>query len=107
MHILPQGYTRSRCFGGYHGSKRKAYLHRCRELLSIASPPPPPSPERIEPSLPKCPRCEIKMYCIQKEQRPSWKEVFERRIYAAPSIYSPQHHCRYRGPPAFPYEPDG
>ena len=34
-------------------------------------------------------------------------KFFERRIYAAPSIYSPQHHCRYRGPPAFPYEPDG
>ena len=107
MHILPKGYTRSRRFGGYHGSKRKHYLNRCRELLAIADPQPTASPERIEPSPPICPRCEIEMRCIHKEQRPSWKKVFERRIYADPSIYSPMHHCRYQGVRAFPYEPDG
>ena len=107
MHILPKGYTRSRCFGGYHGSKRQEYLHRCRELLTIASPPPPPAPERIEPTVPNCPRCDIPMCCIQEQQRPSWKDIFERHIYTDPSIYSPMHHCRYRGPPIFPYEPDG
>ena len=64
MHILPKGYTRSRQFGGYHGSKRKDYLPRCRELLTIASPPPIPPPERIEPSPPECPRCKIVMRCI-------------------------------------------
>lgn len=106
MHILPKGYTRSRCFGGYHGSKRKDYLHRCRELLPIATSQPPPA-ERIEPSLPKCPRCEIEMCCIQKQQRPSWKEVFERHIYADTSVYSPMHHCRSRGSPALPHEPYG
>ena len=26
MHILPKGYTRSRAYGGYHGTKRAAYL---------------------------------------------------------------------------------
>ena len=33
LHILPKGFTRSRSFGGYHGSKRKAYLQRCHQVL--------------------------------------------------------------------------
>ena len=36
MHILPKGYTRSRSYGGYHASKREAYLDRCRTLLGYA-----------------------------------------------------------------------
>jgi len=107
MHILPKGYTRSRCFGGYHGGKRQDYLSCCREQLELASPAPFSPPERIEASPPECPRCEIVMCCILKQQRPSWKKVFERRIYEEPSIYSPMHHFRSRGSPAFGYEPDG
>ena len=64
-------------------------------------------PERAESMAPSCPRCEIAMCCIQKQRRPSWKEVFERAIYANPAIYSPMHHSRYKGLPAFPYQPDG
>ena len=113
MHILPKGYTRSRCFGGYHGSKRQDYLNRCRKLLTIASSQPVEPQERdedheyIEPTPPKCPRCDIEMCCIEKQPRPSWKEVFERKIYADPAIYSPMHFCRYMGFPAFPHEPYG
>ncbi len=113
MHILPKGYTRSRCFGGYHGSKRQDYLNRCRELLTIASSQPieprehNEPRERIEPTLPKCPHCDIEMRCIEKQQRASWKEVFERQIYADAAIYSPMHSCRYTGFPAFPHEPYG
>ena len=107
MHILPKGYTRSRCFGGYHSSKRGDYLLRCRELLSTVSLPAPPASDRSEPSPPTCPRCELVMCCILKQPRPSWKEVFERRIYASPSIYSPMHHYDTRGSPAFGYGPDG
>ena len=105
MHILPKGYTRSRQFGGYHGSKRKDYLPRCRELLTIASPPPIPPPERIEPTPPECPRCRIVMCCVLQQRRPSWKKVFERHIHEDPSIYSPMHHVRLGGSPVFPHEP--
>ena len=35
-HILPQGFAKVRYYGGYHGSCRENYLHRCRDL----SPPP-------------------------------------------------------------------
>ena len=38
MHVLPKGYTRSRCYGGYHGAKRQAYLQLCRELLPLPLP---------------------------------------------------------------------
>jgi hypothetical protein len=110
MHILPKGYTRSRCFGGYHGSKSEDYLNRCRELLSLARPEPIKAPERIEPTVPKCPRCDIEMLCIQNQQRPSWKEVFQREIYADPALYSPMHYGHGSGSagfPAFPHEPDG
>ena len=49
----------------------------------------------------------IEMYCIEKQRRPSWKEVFERRIYADPAIYSPMLHIFNTGFPAFPHEPYG
>ena len=34
MHILPKGFTRSRCYGGYHGAQRTEYLNHCRQMLS-------------------------------------------------------------------------
>ena len=55
MHILPKGYTRSRRFGGYHGSKHQAYHSLCRKLLVTSDSPPAPSAEqteRIEPTPP-------------------------------------------------------
>ena len=107
MHILPKGYTRTRCYGGYHGTKRQAYRNRCRALLAPPSSQPIPSPERIEPILPTCPRCLIPMYCIENHRRPSWKEVFDRRIYQEPAIYSPMLHSLGNGPAAIPYAPDG
>ena len=107
MHILPKGYTRSRSYGGYHGSKRKDYLHRCRESLAISDSSPIEPPERREPSVPLCPRCDIEMCCIEQQRRPSWKEVFERRIYADPGIYSPMLHIGNTGFPALAHEPYG
>jgi len=107
MHILPKGYTRSRRFGGYHASKCKDYLTRCREFLAIPDSQPIEPPERAESSLPMCPTCEVEMRCIQRQRRPSWKEIFKRRIYADPASYSPMHHSRRTGFPAFPHEPYG
>lgn len=89
MHILPKGFTKARYYGGYHSSKREAYLKLCRELL------PPPSPQPQEPKLRtnetddtcpsplKCPRCQTDMTCIVKQRRPSWKDVFNVRSYSS------------------------
>jgi len=96
LHILPKGFTRSRCYGGYHGSKREAYLQHCRQLLSIA--PDEDVTQQVEPdeeadSLPErtCPHCKSKMTSINYVRRPSWRQIFERDIYRS-DVYSPQHH---------------
>jgi len=107
MHILPKGYTRSRAYGGYHGSKRTVYLDRCRELLEIAVDAPATTDDRLddgEASGPTCPRCEIAMRCIIRQSRPSWKKIFARAIYADPTLYSPMHHIRSRVPNAHPID---
>lgn len=110
MHILPKGYTRSRAYGGYHGTKRAAYLDRCRQLLGIAVDVPVSTddrPEDAEASGPTCPHCEIAMLCIGRQSRPSWKKIFERGIYADPAIYSPMHHIWQRTPHAYPNDEYG
>ena len=99
MHILPKGYTRSRSYGGYHGSKRADYLEHCRHSLGITTDDPENTRDTIEerePSTPTCARCETPMVCIEQQARPSWKQIFERAIYADPAIYSPMHHIYLR-----------
>jgi hypothetical protein len=109
MHILPKGYTRSRAYGGYHGTKRDDYLEICRQLLGIEvdDPHPTSTDDRFEgttSSEPKCPHCDIAMECIRQQSRPSWKKIFERAIYADPTLYSPMHHIRSRVPNAHPID---
>jgi hypothetical protein len=106
MHILPKGYTRSRCFGGYHGPSRRDYLKRCRESLSIDVPPVKTS-EPLGSRSPQCIRCELEMDCIGSQHRPSWGDVFEREIYVHPAIYSPMHLNTHVGFPALAHEPYG
>jgi hypothetical protein len=107
MHILPKGYTRSRGYGGYHGTKRAVYLDRCRQLLGIAVDDAANTDgplDEAEASEPKCPHCEITMQCIRQQSRPSWKEIFERAIYADPAIYSPMFYIQSRAPKAYPID---
>ena len=112
MHILPKGYTRSRSYGGYHGAKRQTYLQRCRTLLGITdddddSPNAGDPTESPEPSLPKCVRCQIPMVCIEQRSRPSWRQIFQRDIYADPAIYSPMCHIPFGIPAAYPIDEYG
>ncbi len=110
MHILPKGYTRSRSYGGYHGTKRKDYLERCRALLGITAADHANTSDPIEAAdrtLPTCTRCEIPMECIDQQARPSWKKIFERDIYADPAIYSPMHHIQFGLPAAYPIDEYG
>jgi len=111
MHILPKGYTRSRSYGGYHPTKRAAYLDRCRQLLGIATDDAASTddcPDEAEASEPKCPHCDIPMQCILRQSRPSWKEIFERAIYADPAIYSPMLHFWQQSTPyAYPIDEYG
>ena len=99
MHILPKGYTRSRSYGGFHGSKRAAYLERCRELLKIGEPEAaldrPDVDERPQPSLPKCARCQLEMSRVAWQARPSWREIFHVVVYRD-GIYHPLSHIHFR-----------
>jgi hypothetical protein len=66
MHILPKGFTKTRCYGGFSCRHRHDYLQRCRQLLQIAEPegepPSPPPPEDESPETTRtCPRCQAKM----------------------------------------------
>jgi hypothetical protein len=101
LHILPRGFTKTRCYGGYHGGARPAYLQRCRELLPAApaSDRPEATPEEvIESNGPSCPRCETALTLITNQPRPSWRDVFTQAIYEN-QVYSPLLHLEPGRPP--------
>jgi hypothetical protein len=90
--------------------QRAAYLACCQALLPQPPPAaansaiePPASPDN-EPSGPRCPRCDVPLRCLESRRRPSWKVIFDRRIYQDASLYSPMHHIYSRAPPAFPLD---
>ena len=82
LHVLPKSFARTRCYGGYHGTRQKKYLETCRQLLPgqpaddepIAGPHRPDELARL-PAAPKCPQCQIQMQCIAHSTRPSWRVV--------------------------------
>jgi len=105
LHILPKGFTKSRWYGGYHGTKRKVYLEQCHRLLQIDQDDQTtdePTDELDEPAAKpakRCPHCEHELTHISHTPRPSWREVFESRIYQS-QAYSPQFHIYAgRAPP--------
>lgn len=82
LHILPKGFVKSRCFGGFSCRQRKAYLARCRTLVgspaALAPPPPEASadePAQAEPFAPLCPRCQTPMKCVFQDERVGWRSV--------------------------------
>jgi hypothetical protein len=104
LHILPKGFTKSRRYGGYHGSKRKEYLDQCRQRLPAIEMPQANVDLSTEPkvqpcsSSPKCPRCNQEMTCIESKRRPSWRNVFGRRSYSTHRIILPVHGGASRYP---------
>lgn len=118
LHILPQGFIKSRCFGGFSCRHRKAYLNRCRTLLdlqeaasaaaSVAVPAAASEaltkPAEESPTTPRCPRCQTPMTRVCEGERVSWRKVLSGRH--CPPWYDPFNHairwgCRhwYREPP--------
>ena len=101
LHILPKGFTKTRSYGGYHGTIRRTYLDECRRCLlpTAVSQDNAAGSDRLvehegslaEASLPKCPRCKVSMDCIEAHPRPSWKDVFDRRSYATHHMALPIH----------------
>jgi hypothetical protein len=81
LHILPKGFVKSRCFGGFSCQRRKDYSVQCRTLLGTPAAEPQsaqgPVPEPTEASQPtrRCPRCQIAMECLSEVERPGWNRV--------------------------------
>jgi len=111
LHILPQGFVKSRCFGGFSCRQRKAYLACCRTLCGCEQVPPPSSeasaeaePAEQSPATRRCPRCQTPLERISQDQRVSWRKVLSGR--RCPPWYDPFNHairwgCRHwhREPP--------
>jgi hypothetical protein len=108
LHILPKGFVKSRCFGGFSCRHRRTYLDRCRALLGAehAAPAEAAAAESGEASPPTrpCPRCQTPMTCVSQGERVSWRKVLKGRH--CPPWYDPFNHairwgcCHwYREPP--------
>ena len=106
LHILPKGFVKSRCFGGFSCRRRTAYLRRCRALLGVEhpAPAPPDACEEEPPFVRACPQCQTPMECIAHSERPSWKRVLNGDD--RPAWYDPFRHAIvwnclhwYREPP--------
>jgi hypothetical protein len=108
LHILPKGFVKSRCFGGFSCRHRKTYLGSCRQLLGVERTAPPSAEpaataEASEPTR-RCPRCQTPMTRIPQDQRLSWREILNGPD--CPWWYDPFHHAIawgclhwYREPP--------
>jgi hypothetical protein len=97
MHILPQGYTKTRRYGGYSNPHRKRYMTACRELLpgqqlqpggeaTGETPSANPADAPIDASTDeeawehRCPKCESLLTASLLTQtgrtdRPGWRTV--------------------------------
>ena len=83
LHILPKGFTKVRCYGGWSNTRRGDYLSLC-ERLSPVMPEPADEPtaavdqdlEATNDDTPTCPQCETPMELESNTRRPSWRELF-------------------------------
>ena len=83
LHILPKGFTKARCYGGWSNTRRAAYQQQCDRLqplpASAAADDPDPLTPVLEPSPDetiKCPQCQTEMELESHARRPSWRELF-------------------------------
>ena len=91
LHVLPKGFTKTRCYGGYSSSKRTSFIALCKQLCpqpaTAAEDVPLVESEQLEPetkdTTPCCTNCQQNMELTAETQRPSWRDLF----------YGPDHHA--------------
>jgi hypothetical protein len=84
LHILPKGFTKARCFGGWSNTRRAAYQQQCERLQPIPAPTEPDVADSQQPAtesppdetVVKCPHCQTEMVLESHTRRPSWRELF-------------------------------
>jgi predicted RNA-binding Zn-ribbon protein involved in translation (DUF1610 family) len=80
MHILPKGFTKSRCYGGFSNRHRDRYLKECATCLSLPDEPQTAAPksepvEIVDDTAQACPHCGEVMELIRRSSKPSWSDV--------------------------------
>ena len=83
LHILPKGFTKARCYGGWSNTRRQAYQQQCQQLqplpplitADLADTSQPDSESPLE-EMRKCPHCQTEMVLESHTRRPSWRELF-------------------------------
>lgn len=83
LHILPKGFTKARCYGGWSNTRRQAYQQQCEGLQPTPAPPTIDVDDSVQiasESPPdetvKCPHCQTEMVLESHTRRPSWRELF-------------------------------
>ena len=87
LHILPQGFSKSRRYGGWSSQHQQRYVKQCRELLSrdgqqdgrTSEVPPATSdstPAAAEPFERPCPICGHGLERLEFVHRTSWRDIF-------------------------------
>ena len=91
LHILPKGFTKVRCYGGWSNTGRGGYLARCARLTppvieTRSDPPPKTEPQTPTANTPSCPKCKTPTVLESSARRPSWRDLF----YGPDTIDAPQ-----------------
>ncbi len=88
LHILPRGFTKTRCYGGWHNRRRETYLERCAILLESTAALLPeesldfptadhddPSSANRQPPEKECPSCGSELRLTESTEKPSWSDI--------------------------------
>ncbi|MEZ6130377.1 MAG: transposase [Planctomycetaceae bacterium] len=77
LHILPPGFTKTRCYGGWSSRHCERYVAECRELTQqINAPDSRPESPAAEPTGPPCPVCGAELERLERVHRTSWRDIF-------------------------------
>jgi len=85
LHILPPGFTKTRCYGGWSNHHSTRYVAECRDLLPSADDvargealcaEASPDVADAESRGRRCPTCDGELELIERVHRTSWRDIF-------------------------------
>ena len=78
LHILPQGFTKTRGYGGYSNHHNKRYVAECRALRQAADVPATVETSAVAevPCGRSCPTCDGELELIERVHRTRWRIIF-------------------------------
>ncbi|MEZ6064090.1 MAG: transposase [Planctomycetaceae bacterium] len=85
LHILPPGFTKTRCYGGWSNHHCQRYMAECRDLLPSAddraqcdalSPNALQELTDAASGRRRCPTCDGELELMERVHRTSWRDIF-------------------------------